>query len=302
MQIWNLQEFSDVTLVTEDCKQISAHKVILSANSDFFRNILTQNPHPHPLVYLKDISHDHLESLVSFIYQGHCDIKKEEVEDFFKAGRHIGIHSLLEVPTERKTVKDRNSYQGQENHNRNEIQDVTKIEPSSNKQNILKENNKNITIDWTNQKTKQDLSTKGSIHGLDSDRTEEIISQFAYKNIDDMFVCKKCNSQFSKHGFIRHIMTKHTEDAQENQGHNMTNIKQTKQTSLLKSKIIPVLNVFDSAKVHLKTEEEHLEDDIYTQDGMVAEINIDGMYSCNQCNTQFSLYGLDRHMKKKHRK
>ena len=32
--------FSDVTLVAEDLKQIAVHKVILSSGSGFFRNIL----------------------------------------------------------------------------------------------------------------------------------------------------------------------------------------------------------------------------------------------------------------------
>ena len=45
--------FTDVTLVCEGDKQVSAHKVILSAASPFFKQILIKNPHQHPLIYLR---------------------------------------------------------------------------------------------------------------------------------------------------------------------------------------------------------------------------------------------------------
>ena len=47
-QLWREQDFTDVTLATEDDQQIKAHKVILSSSSDFFRNLLLRNPHPNP--------------------------------------------------------------------------------------------------------------------------------------------------------------------------------------------------------------------------------------------------------------
>ena len=50
--IRDARDFFDVTLVCEE-EQLQAHKVIISACSPFFRNILQRNPHQHPLVYLK---------------------------------------------------------------------------------------------------------------------------------------------------------------------------------------------------------------------------------------------------------
>jgi hypothetical protein len=38
------EDFTDVTLVCDDDKQIKAHKVILSASSSFFRKILVKIP------------------------------------------------------------------------------------------------------------------------------------------------------------------------------------------------------------------------------------------------------------------
>ena len=43
----------DVTLSSDDGHQIQAHKIILSAGSDFFRNIFSQCNQNNMLVYLK---------------------------------------------------------------------------------------------------------------------------------------------------------------------------------------------------------------------------------------------------------
>ena len=43
------KDFFDVTLVSDDQVQIPAHKLVLSACSSFFKTILKQNSHSHPL-------------------------------------------------------------------------------------------------------------------------------------------------------------------------------------------------------------------------------------------------------------
>jgi hypothetical protein len=94
-QLWGDQEFADVTLASEDNKQIRAHKVILGSCSPFFRNILINNPHPSPLLYLKGIKHRELEFILEFIYQGQCHVGTEELQDFLKAGSDLRVSGLL---------------------------------------------------------------------------------------------------------------------------------------------------------------------------------------------------------------
>ena len=60
------KDFFDVTLACED-NQVQAHKVILSACSPFFRNILRRNPHQHPLLHLKHVKYKELLSVINFI-------------------------------------------------------------------------------------------------------------------------------------------------------------------------------------------------------------------------------------------
>ena len=60
--LWNDQDFADVTLATVDDQQSRAHKVILSSCSQFFRNIFLKNPHQNPLLYLKDIRYKEISN------------------------------------------------------------------------------------------------------------------------------------------------------------------------------------------------------------------------------------------------
>ena len=49
------KEFTDVTLVCGDGQQVEAHKVVLAVSSPFFQDILMENKHPHPLIYMSGI-------------------------------------------------------------------------------------------------------------------------------------------------------------------------------------------------------------------------------------------------------
>ena len=60
-------EFADVTLACEDGQQIKAHTVILISSSPFFRNLLSKNKHPHPLIYMRGVEFEQLSTLVDFL-------------------------------------------------------------------------------------------------------------------------------------------------------------------------------------------------------------------------------------------
>ena len=63
----NENDFFDVTLVSDDQKQILAHKVILSSCGEYFKNILTQNKHPHPLLCLEGINFKDLNNILDYM-------------------------------------------------------------------------------------------------------------------------------------------------------------------------------------------------------------------------------------------
>ena len=85
--------FTDVTLACEDKKQIKAHKVILSSGSQYFREIFQNNPHSHPLLYLR-VPYDHLVSLVTFIYLGQCEVEQSKIDDFLLISKELMVGGL----------------------------------------------------------------------------------------------------------------------------------------------------------------------------------------------------------------
>eukprot|EP00092_Neocalanus_flemingeri_P015925 GFUD01017242.1.p1 GENE.GFUD01017242.1~~GFUD01017242.1.p1 ORF type:complete len:340 (-),score=89.84 GFUD01017242.1:39-1058(-) len=89
------KDFFDVTLACDD-EQIQAHKVILSACSQFFRNILRRNPHQHPLLYLKGVKFTDLQSVLNFMYHGEVNVAQEELNSFLSVAEDLKVKGLTQ--------------------------------------------------------------------------------------------------------------------------------------------------------------------------------------------------------------
>ena len=87
-------DFSDVTLVCEGDVQVQAHKVILSACSPFFLNILKKNKHSHPMIYMRGIKTNDLMAIVDFIYHGEANIYQEDVDEFLALAEDLQLKGL----------------------------------------------------------------------------------------------------------------------------------------------------------------------------------------------------------------
>ena len=177
--LWNDQDFADVTLATADDHNIRAHKVILSSCSQFFRNIFLMNPHQNPLLYLKDIRYKELALIMKLIYLGQCEVGPNELSDFLDTGSDLKVRGLMEdvnLKDIEEPVEDNGTQYTQEpqepDSNYTDLDDKTR-EMSK------KKNESEITIPSNQQKG-------GS------------------------FVCNECNAGFgSKTGILSHTRSKH---------------------------------------------------------------------------------------------
>ena len=88
-------DFYDVTLVSDDHTQISAHKLVLSASSGFFKSILRKNPHSHPLLYLSGVDSTSLGFVLDYIYQGEVQIYQNQLDNFLEVAQKLKIEGLL---------------------------------------------------------------------------------------------------------------------------------------------------------------------------------------------------------------
>merc|ERR1712066_460723 len=89
------KDFFDVTIACED-EQIQAHKVILSACSPFFRNILRRNPHQNPLLYLKGVKFTDLQSVLNFMYHGEVNVAQDELNSFLAVAEDLRVKGLTQ--------------------------------------------------------------------------------------------------------------------------------------------------------------------------------------------------------------
>ena len=94
-KLLNESEFVDVTLACPDGKQVDAHKVILSACSPFFREILHKNRKKYQLIYLKGIIYKDLASILQFMYTGETKVCRENLDGFLLAAQELQVEGLV---------------------------------------------------------------------------------------------------------------------------------------------------------------------------------------------------------------
>ena len=89
------KDFFDVTLACNG-NQLQAHKVILSACSPFFRSILKKNPYPHPLLYLKGVQYEEIQSVLTFMYHGEVNVAQEDLNTFLAVAEDLEVKGLTQ--------------------------------------------------------------------------------------------------------------------------------------------------------------------------------------------------------------
>ena len=91
----NEEDFYDVTLVGDDYKQISAHKVILSSCSEYFKHVLKKNKHAHPVLCLEGINSNELSSILDYLYHGEIMIYQDDLNRFLSIAQRLKLEGLM---------------------------------------------------------------------------------------------------------------------------------------------------------------------------------------------------------------
>ena len=152
-QLRSEEEFFDVSLVSDDQKMLSAHKLVLSASSPYFKHILTTNKHAHPLLCLDGVSFAELQCVLDYIYQGEVQIYQEQLDRFLVVAQRLQLEGVTcqddgqereinetiedivnEVPEETIDIPTRNSKSFIEERRRKEEEKKTKKEKEINQQ------------------------------------------------------------------------------------------------------------------------------------------------------------------------
>ena len=193
------EDFFDVTLVSDDEVQMSAHKIILSACSSFFKSILRKNPHQHPLIYLSGVNSTDLAYILDYIYQGEVMLYQNNLDQFLDMAQKLKISGLNQELSDEKTGKDfENDYFSPSINDQNSQMDY--YSPSS-RQN--KEVGKVEGVDLPIVASKRQYSRatepiKAVAVTTENFDLKEAVNNLISKENNFDFVCKACGKRDSR--------------------------------------------------------------------------------------------------------
>ena len=105
------KDFADVTLASGDGGQtvVRAHRVVLASGSHVLKSLLTQHPSENPLIFMRGMKQDQLNSIVDFLYFGEVSIHQDELNDFLALAEELQLKGLTESKnkeTSKSTVQE----------------------------------------------------------------------------------------------------------------------------------------------------------------------------------------------------
>ena len=175
----------DVTIVTDDNEQIAAHKLVLSACSEFFKNIFKRNKHSNPLLCLEGVSSNDLSNVMDYIYNGEVQIFQEDLDRFLNVAQRLKLQGLLTDP---EAVPEEEETAGNEQPRKKEAyieENVTKYDTKINS--LAFERHDKVI-----EKVTTDINPE-NINEID-----EQIEQSIIRNLDGTYSCKICGRSSGK--------------------------------------------------------------------------------------------------------
>ena len=179
----------DVTIVTDDNEQVEAHKLVLSASSEYFKSIFKRNKSPNLLICLEGVSSEHLLNVLDYIYNGEVQIFQEHIDKFLEVAHRFKLEGLL--------------------GNKHE-DPLGEVQEPVDDNNILKQEAEIRKPNSSNERTtvpKIAIVFSGEVSEIDQQ-----IFKYVEKSSDGTYVCKICGkSSVKKRTHIRNHIETHLE-------------------------------------------------------------------------------------------
>jgi len=134
------EDFVDVTLSAEG-KNLKAHKVVLSACSQYFRDLLRGiSLWQHPVLVLRDVPFLDLQSILEFVYLGEVNVEQDRLQSFLKTAELLRIKGLTDgLPDSGggKPPAEDPGPRGQEQEARRQEQEARRCSPKKEEQVVV---------------------------------------------------------------------------------------------------------------------------------------------------------------------
>ena len=203
-QLRSEEEFFDVSLVSDDQKMMSAHKLVLSASSPYFKHILTVNKHSHPLLCLDGVSSAELQCVLDYIYQGEVQIYQEQLDRFLVVAQRLKLEGL-NSPDDEQERKIKNETAEYHRHQfRNNYQ------PEATATEVVDiENFKSETSVSKRRPRQSSLMLNENFTELNTEEINEKIEEYLVRAEDGSYSCEVCGKAgvFKKSDMKKHVET-----------------------------------------------------------------------------------------------
>ena len=92
------EDFFDITIVGDDFKHVTAHKLVLASSSEYFKRIFTNNKkyfQSHALICLEGLDQNDLNNILDYIYHGEINIYQHDLDRFLGIAGRLKLEGLI---------------------------------------------------------------------------------------------------------------------------------------------------------------------------------------------------------------
>ena len=180
-----MEHLFDVTLVSDDEQHIAAHKLVLSASSEFFKNIIKKAKHSNPLIYLSGFKSKDLLLVMDYIYQGEVQILQTDLDQFLSVAQQLKIEGLIGEASDETRV----------NENIKEDIETSHIEEESSGETIMDnvgvvDNDKYVASKKRLPRSDRSVAVVSSVHASNVEAKSAVDD--LVEKIENGFMCKAC--------------------------------------------------------------------------------------------------------------
>ena len=278
------EDFADVTLITEDKKQINANMSVLSACSPVFKDILKKDKNSSAIMYLRGIQYSEMESIMKYIYLGEAKCYEERMDEFLAVAKSLEIKEFCEnetgkndKPSETLSPKEveKEVVMSDQKIYSQEIEELCKTETGTNDEPRVTSSPVTIS-DHKPKQGYQSVMYKCDQCDYQNHRKDKRATHIQSKHEGVKYYCDQCDYKANlQDGLTKHIRSKHDGikyacdqcDYEANRKDNLTN--------------------------HVKSKHEERQANQLDGSGV--------MYECGQCDFQFTHQSsLTKHIQSKH--
>ena len=193
------ENFFDITLVGDDSNHVTAHKLVLSSCSEYFKNVFLNNKkyfQSNAMICMEGLNQTDLNNILDYIYHGEVQIYQHELDRFLGIAERLKLEGLIGGEEEDVQNDDKTEHKSEE--------DIETVQ-----------NNRVSKSDF--QKTKDIRATEktvisfqpSDVQSMDElhEKVEASFTKVGPKN----FSCNHCDKSFKNSGHVREHVEIHFE-------------------------------------------------------------------------------------------